>query len=201
MVRALILTEPVMNEYLTIPEDKYNFIVDFRENVRVGLDIVFKFVSPEPYLNRALSIMQSYPNEHLQTEPWLFVVSAMLTVTNFQVDFKEVIKFIVTLPPNAPSLLIKTSCEFLRDFIDNADNRKKYSEMPEISLETMYKWLAQVPGPTAKAFLSQREPRRAIFDDPIVDFDCDVNLSLGSISKTLLFFVNSGKGSMILSDA
>ncbi|KII66681.1 hypothetical protein RF11_12710 [Thelohanellus kitauei] len=141
---ALLLMQ---REYLKSPSNK--FIVDFRDNVQFCLKTVFKVISPEPYLNEAISMIGDHPDDYSTTELWLFVVPSMISDSYFPSNLTKIFEIILTFSPDACCLLIKTSCEFLKYFIDHFYISANNANTPEISVDSIYKWLAQVPVPAS----------------------------------------------------
>ncbi|KII71242.1 hypothetical protein RF11_11762 [Thelohanellus kitauei] len=93
----------------------------------------------------------------------------MINNTVFPVDLDEVLRVILNFRPHAPLLLIKTSCEFSKDFIDHCDNTSKCIQIPGITFDSIYKWFAQVHVPASQVITRVRAAKKDIVSDNISD--------------------------------
>ncbi|KII70696.1 hypothetical protein RF11_09030 [Thelohanellus kitauei] len=143
MMSALILSQPILDEYYKNAED--NFVVEFRDEIQNCLHTVFKVIEPWSYFARALLIIRVNSTESSKTEPSLFLITSMITTSFFPGDLKEVMDIILNFPPNIPSFLIHTSCLFLNKYIYYQVDNKKYDENPETVLSSIYRWIASIP--------------------------------------------------------
>ncbi|KII72420.1 hypothetical protein RF11_03661 [Thelohanellus kitauei] len=93
--------------------------------------------------------------------------------TRFSVDFDEVSELIPNIPSNAPSLLIERYCKYLKKFIDH----RIFSGTRRICIDSIYKWLARVPGPATKILGYGDKEAVDKIDDILLDFEVSVDLS------------------------
>ncbi|KII60390.1 hypothetical protein RF11_13451 [Thelohanellus kitauei] len=166
-LKALAVSNTGQNENLFDVKDE--FLAVFRNSIRKCLQTAFKLKSPQPYLEILLSSIRTDPNDFSKLEPGIFYASSMLNNPKFAVDCHEVVKLILNIPPDAPVTLIKTCCEFLRDFIENCDVAENSSLTREISFDSIYQWLATVPDPASETLKRDREPRKDVLSDNISD--------------------------------
>ncbi|KII67107.1 hypothetical protein RF11_00462 [Thelohanellus kitauei] len=81
----------------------------------------------------------------------------MIESSDFPVHFNEIFKLISNFPPEAPSSLFETCCHFLKNVIDYAFYDRNSSDDQIINVNSIYKWLARVPGAVTKWLESQME--------------------------------------------
>ncbi|KII73874.1 hypothetical protein RF11_10064 [Thelohanellus kitauei] len=142
-------------EYLKCPED--TFIIDLRDTMKQCLRVVFKLVSIRPYLNNALSIISSNQSDFSKIEACLFFISGMITDISVAEDFYDVLKLILTFRPDAYSILIKTSCTFLKDFYYHFPDYPNASGDSLVGFDSIFQWLARVPDPAVEINSSNEE--------------------------------------------
>ncbi|KII72045.1 hypothetical protein RF11_05935 [Thelohanellus kitauei] len=116
-----------------------------------------------------MTILQTDLKDYYQVEPCIFYVRAMINNTVFPVDSYEVLRIILNFKPHAPSLLIKTSCEFLKDFIDHCENTRNGIQIPGTTFDSIYKWLSQVSVPASQVIMHVGASRKDMVSDNISD--------------------------------
>ncbi|KII70727.1 hypothetical protein RF11_13721 [Thelohanellus kitauei] len=123
------------------------------------------------------------PSDYPRLTSSLFLDSRITQETFFPKDFRDVIEMIVNIPPDTPSSLVEKFCKSLRDLIDHLNHLENIPDMSSIALDSIYKWLAQIPGPASKIIQDKHGYGDDVLDEILSD--TDVRNFLNSISITL----------------
>ncbi|KII72822.1 hypothetical protein RF11_14915 [Thelohanellus kitauei] len=125
---------------------------------------VFRFIPIEP---------------HLETSHSDYARLKMTPDTHFPVNFRDMVEMILNIWPNARALLIENCLECFKDIIDKFNNGEHVADVAKVSLDSIYKWLALVPGPAFKIYIKTCYSLVGL-DDFLSDID--VCLDLKNIS-------------------
>ncbi|KII66712.1 hypothetical protein RF11_03534 [Thelohanellus kitauei] len=126
------------------------FVASGRANIKSILRAGFKFIPVQPHLDEAIKIMRMSTLDYRKIESCLFFISSMITGIPLPEAFHDVMEIVLKISPESPSFLIETACRFLKDIIDHSDYHKTFYGLPALDFDSIYKFLAQVPGPASE---------------------------------------------------
>ncbi|KII65621.1 hypothetical protein RF11_10059 [Thelohanellus kitauei] len=166
------------NQFQKDPKD--TFVVDVRANLLRSLTTVLRFVLDQHNFNDIILITRNSTSDYPRLMSCLFFIFKIKEDSHFPSYFQEVLELILNISPDAPSLLIEKLCQYLKDYIDHYNQCENYPDVAITVLDSIYKWLANKPGPAFKIFSNRR---RYCHDEPDdIYSDIDVSSDLNSIS-------------------
>ncbi|KII62491.1 hypothetical protein RF11_15534 [Thelohanellus kitauei] len=173
--------------------------------MRLSMRTVFKHVPAQSHIDYVVSIIKASAGDYSRIESCLFFVSGMITDTLFPVDFHEILDMILKCPTDAPSPLIEIYCKFLKDFTDHFDRQKKSSDVPTRIYDSIFRWLAQVPGSATKILGYEVDYSQCTYDKVKKDLQFINNIivfcSELSVVETLGKFMADMITNMVIEDS
>ncbi|KII74990.1 hypothetical protein RF11_10399 [Thelohanellus kitauei] len=125
-------------------------IIELRDSMKICLRNVFELIPIQPHLNHVVSIIRTNLSNYSRIESCLFFISATITGTRIISEFREFFELLSNIPTDCPSFFVENYCKYLKEFIDQFSDKLWYMDETSKYSDSIYKWLARVPGPATK---------------------------------------------------